>query len=276
MLAYVGLFSVVLTFPVCFSVTCKQSYDPSQYTGKARVPVGCKTEYLDCPRSWEAGVPEISSYPCNGFDKMVDTIFLFCQEGFTTCGYVPLNDTNGQVLGHSGVTIGAGIDLGTKMSTSFVGLSSDIVQKLAPYFGLQKYEAACAIIQNPLQLSREEAFNATNVIKMQTLKSVQSRYDQDKKAGAKNFDSLPRGIRTAIVSVWFQFGSPSGYRKFWGHVTRNEWEKAVNELRNFYTNPRVQAPGNLKRRNHEADIIEAAVSKGTSSNTGGIYHKEEL
>ena len=146
-----------------------------------------------------------------------------------------------------------------------MGLSSDIVQKLAPYFGLQKDEAACAIIQNPLRLSREEATKTTNVIKMQILMSVQSRYDQDKKAGAKKFDSLPRGIRTAIVSVWFQFGLPPKYPKFWGHVTRNEWEKAVNELRNFYSNPEDQARGDLRRRNNEADILEAALSKCTSS-----------
>ena len=144
-------------------------------------------------------------------------------------------------------------------------LSSDTVQKLAPYFGLQKDEAACTIIQNPLRLSREEATKTTNVIKMQTLMSVQSRYDQEKQAGAEKFDSLPRGIRTAIVSVWFQFGFPRAYPMFWGHVTRNEWEKAVNELRKFYSNPRDQAPGDLKRRNNEADIIEAALSKCTSS-----------
>ena len=109
---YVSLLSVVLAFPVCFSVTCNQSYDPRQYIGKARVPVDCKTESLACPRSWKAGVPEISSDSSSDFDKMVDTRFLYCHEGFTTCGYVPIDAKNGKVLGHSGVTIGAGIDLG--------------------------------------------------------------------------------------------------------------------------------------------------------------------
>ena len=146
-----------------------------------------------------------------------------------------------------------------------MGLSSDIVQKLAPYFDLQKDEAACAIIEKPLRLSSKEATKTTNVIKMQTLMLVERGYDQDKKEGAKEFDLLPRGIRTAIVSVWFQFGLPKKYPKFWGHVTRNEWEKAVNELRNFYSNPGDQARGDLRRRNHEADIIEAALSKCTSS-----------
>ena len=155
--------------------------------------------------------------------------------------------------------------LGTKKSTSFVGLLGDIVQKLAPYFGLQKDEAACAIIQNPLRLSREDATSTTNVIKMQTLMSVQSRYDKDKKEGAKKFDLLPRGIRTAIVSVWFQFGFPPEYPKFWDYVKRNEWEKAVSELRNFYSNPKGQARGDLRRRNNEADIIEAALSNCMSS-----------
>lgn len=109
---YVGFLSVVLTFPVCFSFTCKQSYDPSRYIGKVRVPVDCKPESLGCPPSWKEGVPEISSDSSNVFDEMVDTKFLYCHEGFTTCGYVPIDATNGQVLGHSGVTVGAGIDLG--------------------------------------------------------------------------------------------------------------------------------------------------------------------
>jgi len=74
------------------------------------VPVDCKTESLACPRSWKAGVPEISSDSSNAFDKMVATKFLYCHEGFTTCGYVPIDARNGNVLGHSGVTIGAGID----------------------------------------------------------------------------------------------------------------------------------------------------------------------
>ena len=142
-----------------------------------------------------------------------------------------------------------------------MGLSSNIAQKLAPYF------VFCKKMKPPVPLFnlREEATSTTNVIKMQTLTLVRSRYDQNKKAGAKKFDSLPSGIRTAIVSVWFQFGLPPAYPKFWGHVTKNEWEKAVNELRNFYSNPGDQAPGDLRRRNHEADIIEAALSKCTSS-----------
>lgn len=265
---YVGLLSVVLTFPVCFSVTCKQSYDPSRYIGNARVPVDCKPESDSCPDSWKAGVPEISSDSSNAFDEMVDSKFLYCHEGFTTCGYVPINSKNGQVAGNSGVTIGAGIDLGSKTSDSFVGLSGDIVQKLAPYFGLKKDEAACAIIENPLPLSPEEAKSTTNVIKMTILMLVQSTYDQHKKGCAKKFDSLPRGIRTAIVSVWFQFGSPKKFPNFWDHVKNNEWEKAVNELRKFYSNRDDQLLGDLIRREHEADIIEAALSNGTNERSG--------
>ena len=39
----------------------------------------------------------------------------------------------------------------------------------------------------------------------------------------------------------------------------------MNELRTFYSNPGDQARGDLRRRNHEADIIEAALSRCTSS-----------
>ena len=73
-----------------------------------------------------------------------------------------------------------------------------------------------------------------------------------------SFRSLPRGIRTAIVDVWFQFGLPGNYSTFWNFVVRNNWMGAVTELRNFYSDPREQLRENLVRRNDEADIIEAA------------------
>ena len=94
---------------------------------------------------------------------MIYQTFLSCHEGFTSCGYVPINQTTGEVLGHNGVTIGAGFDL-SKSRTSFPTLSSTIVDKLEPYFGLKGNLAACAAIEHALTLAQAEAVTLTNVI----------------------------------------------------------------------------------------------------------------
>ncbi|CAB4035805.1 Uncharacterised [Paramuricea clavata] len=234
---------------------CETEYKPADYKCKRRVPTDCKVEQLDCPTSWKSGIPEGSETSA----PMIYQKFLNCHEGFTLCGYVPIHRRSGEVLGQSGVTIGAGVDLGSKSRASFASLSSTLVDKLEPYFGLKRNLAACAVIERPLRLTLEEANILTDAVKNDVVTEVSNRYNRNKDENALPFASLPRGIRTAIVSVWCQFGSPSAYPKFWGFVTKNEWNNAIKELRNFYKNPNKQAKGDLKRRNDEADIIEAAL-----------------
>ncbi|XP_028400204.1 vitrin-like [Dendronephthya gigantea] len=237
--------------------TCEEEYRPSNYIGSLRVPTNCNVQRLDCPPSWKSGIP-------NGIETsspMIDVKFLKCHEGFTFCGYVPIDPNSGKVLGQSGVTIGAGVDLGSKSSSSFTLLSRTLVNKLEPYFGLKRNLAACAANERPLRLTQSEADTVTNAIKDDVVNEVSKRYNSDKTESAKEFSSLPRGIRTAIVSVSYQFGSPSAYPKFWSFVTKNDWSEAIAELRNFYRNPKEQAKGDLIRRNNEADIIEATLLK---------------
>ena len=236
---------------------CKTAYNPSQYIGNLRVPTSCNIEKLDCTPSWKAGIPQGSETSA----PMIYSKFLHCREGFTLCGYVPIKTDSGEVLGQSGVTIGAGVDLGSKSRSSFSSLSRTLVQKVEPYFGLKKNLAACAAIERPLNLTLEEANNLTEVVTNNTVIQVSNKYDKEKSTKALAFASLPRGIRTAIVSVWYQFGNPLIYPKFWGFVTKNDWDNAVKELRNFYSNPKEQAIGDLRRRNNEADIIEATLLK---------------
>jgi hypothetical protein len=139
---------------------CVNGYTPSYYVGRTRVPFSCQTEKLDCPSSWKSGIPagtETSS-------PVIYQTFLNCHEGFTLCGYVPINPNSGQVLGRSGVTIGAGVDLGSKSRASFPTVSSAIVGKLEPYFGLKRNLAACAAIERRLRLSRYEVNALTEAI----------------------------------------------------------------------------------------------------------------
>ena len=236
---------------------CESAYNPSDYVGNLRVPTNCKVEQLNCPRSWKSGVPQGGETSA----PMIYQKFLHCHEGFTSCGYVPIDPKTGKVLRQSGVTIGGGVDLGSKSSSSFASLSSTLVHKVEPYFGLKTNLAACAAIERPLKLTQKEANDLTDDVMNDLVDQVSNKYNKDIDEKALVFTSLPRGIRTAIVSVWYQFGTPSAHPNFWGFVTKNDWKKAVNELRNFYSNPKEQASGDLRRRNNEADIIEAAFVK---------------
>ncbi|CAB4015951.1 collagen alpha-1(XII) chain-like [Paramuricea clavata] len=237
---------------------CRGVYNPSDYIEKFRVPNNCdiiKQSY--CPSSWKSGIPEGSETSA----PMIYQNFLNCHEAFTSCGYVPIDPKSGEVLGHSGVTIGRGVDLGSKSRASFVSLSSTLVDKLEPYFGLKRNFAACATIERPLGLTLEEANTLTNAVTNDVVEKVSKKYDSDKDENALAFASVPRGIRTAIVSVWYQSGYPLSYPRFWNFVTKNDWDNAIKELRNFYENENEQARGDLKRRNDEADIIEATLVK---------------
>jgi GH24 family phage-related lysozyme (muramidase) len=241
---------------------CRGVYNPSDYIGKLRVPNNCDViKQPDCPSSWKSGIPEGSETSA----PMIYQNFLNCHEGFTSCGYVPIDPKSGEVLGQSGVTVGAGVDLRSKSWASFTSLSSTLVDKLEPYFGLKRHLAACATIERPLRLTIEEANTLTDAVTNDMVTEVSKRYDSDKDENALAFASVPRGIRTAIVSVWYQFRHHSAYPKFWGFVRKNDWDNAIKELRYFYKNPNEQATGDLIRRNDEADIIEATLLRCSRS-----------
>ena len=258
-MAPLGIGLLVLVAVCGCSAQC-QTYNPAMYIGRRIIPDNCTAETPShCPRSWKSGVEEGKSTDL----PLIDTLFVICHEGFASCGYIPLNSNTGEVAGMSGVTIGAGVDLGSKDREYFtsVGITDNtLLDRLQPYFGLKKNAAACAILNQPLVITEMEANLLTEKVKNDIATRVQQRYDQDRQSEALPFLSLPRGIRTAIADVWFQFGLPNAYPKFWSFVTSNDWKNAVKELRNFYSNPDAQLPGDIRRRNNEADIIEAALA----------------
>jgi len=196
---------------------------------------------------------------------LIDVHFVQCHEGFTCCGYVPIDSQTGQVLGQSGVTVGSGVDLGSKTNATLraIGVSQNIVDQLEQYFGLRTDRAACAAIELPLIMTCSDAQVLTEAVKNDVVRQVQQRYDQERiSANTDSFNALPRGIRTAIADVWFQFGIlPNSAPRFWGYVIRNDWNNAIRELRNFYSQNANPPSGDIRRRNNEADIIEAALAR---------------
>ena len=257
-----GIALLVFVAASSCNAQCQQDsdYDPTMYKGNRVIPLNCTPGTPpDCPRSWKSGVDDGKSTDL----PLIDTLFVICHEGFSTCGYVPLNSETGEVAGMSGVTIGAGVDLGSKDRNYFTSIGvtdNTLLDQLEPYFGLTRNAAACAILNRPLVVTSMEANLLTEKVKNDIATRVEQRYDQNRQPGTMRFRDLPRGIRTAIADVWFQFGLPPAYPSFWGFVTKNDWKGAVKELRNFYTNPQRQLRGDLKRRNDEADIIEAALA----------------
>ena len=258
MFAY--LFTVTMLFVAvgCAPHQCRHSYNPTSHKGNERIPTYCRVSVpSDCPRSWKSGVAKGQSADL----PLIDAQFIACHERISQCGYVPLDSTTGAVAGGSGVIVGAGVDLGSKDGAYFksIGISSTtLIDKLDPYFGLKRNDAACAVLERPLILTEREGNNLTDRVSTNVASSVEQRYNQNRGPNTMSFRSLPRGIRTAIVDVWFQFGLPGNYSTFWNFVVRNNWMGAVTELRNFYSDPREQLRENLVRRNDEADIIEAA------------------
>ena len=245
---------------------CDNDYEPSMYKNNnyERVPTTCDlSSQPDCPRSWKSGVTQGKSTEL----PLIDELFVRCHEGFLTCGYVPIDSNTGEVLGHSGVTVGAGVDLGTKSSSSLsaIGVPTSIISQLEPYFGLMKDNAACAAIELPLQMTQANAETLTELVRTDIVMQVQQRYDQERKSDTVEFISLPRGIRTAIFDVWFVFGTPAAYPIFWTHVTNNDWESAIKELRDFYRPSASPKRGERIRRSDEADIIEAALANCSRS-----------
>ena len=99
----------------------------------------------------------------------------------------------------------------------------------------------------------------TDAAKNDAINTVSEKYNGEKDPSALAFASLPRGIRTAIVSFWYQFGFATAQSPFWSFVKKNDWRNAIQELRNFYKNPNHQERKDLVQRNNEADIIEAAL-----------------
>ena len=268
--------SIAIAFAVDYcEAQCQTSYDPSAYIGNTHVPTTCSVSVpTTCPRSWKAGVDGGRSTNL----PLIDELFVTCHEGTSQCGYVPIDSGTGQVAGSSGVTIGAGVDLGsrTRSSLSSAGITSTtLLNKLDPYFGLTQSAAACTILERPLIVTSSEASSLTAAVRNGIVADVEQRYNQDRSTNALPFRSIPRGIRTAIADVWFQFGPQDAYPNFWRYVTRNEWESAVRELRNFYSNPERQLRSDLRRRNNEADIIEATFNGTCRRSIDAVFLLDE-
>ena len=163
----------------------------------------------------------------------IDWTFIEQLEGFMTIGYVPLDDA-GKPLGKSGVTVGAGVDLGqwSEAQLRQRRVPDAIIEQVRPYLGVRGNEAVEILRHKPLNMSREDASTLTECIRSDILDDLVRRYDA---ASDRPFRYLDQQAQTVIASIAFQFGTDlaKATPRFWRQVTTRDWKAAHANLLNF-------------------------------------------
>jgi hypothetical protein len=165
----------------------------------------------------------------------IDWDYIRANEDFKTKGYIPRN-SDGTVMGNSGVTIGTGVDLGSKNDAYFAGLPETLVAKLRPYYGKMGAAAKKAFDDNPaLILTKDEANSLDAHVKRAETNQIRTHY---RNATGKSFDDLPQYIATPAASVLFQYGSGNpavDMEDFWNLLIADEIDIPAmeKELREF-------------------------------------------
>ena len=187
-------------------------------------------------------------------ELQVNMEFLRMSEGFETEGYVPRSGE--QVLDSSGVTIGTGLDLGTKNIDYFKDFENkETLKKMEAYFGMQGQEAYDFEQENPLSLTREEAVEVDNFVKGRELESIENSFLA---LTGKELSSMPPRLQTVIADLQFQYGSNYNRTPKFREIIKDiaedpqdaqSYMPLMSELRDFGDKYDT-------RRNREADLIQ--------------------
>ena len=179
----------------------------------------------------------------------INITFIQELEGNKLTGYVPDPENS-----KSGVTIACGFDLGQRSIDCLMGLTPDLIQKLEPYLQLKGQEAAKALEETPLSISKNDSKVINLLAHGEATDRLRRAYNQ---ATAEDFDMLDEELATVIASVAYQYGDLA--RKtpnFWRQIIAKDYIAALNNLRNF-------GDRYPTRRNKEADLLEGwLIDKG--------------
>ncbi len=174
-------------------------------------------------------------------------------EGVTNTMYVP-TDSDGDVLGHSGPTIGTGVDLGGWNSQQLkdIGVMDALIEKLKPYLGRKGDDAAKYVKEHPLTLSDSDRIALDRAVQGLFVSKLTDKYNNAIDDDKKTFTQLPQAMQTVLYSVTHQYGLGIDKKcpKFWKLAIEQKWKDLVDELRNFGDNYGT-------RRNEEADLIQS-------------------
>lgn len=183
-------------------------------------------------------------------------------EGNRVEGYVPAQ--HGVPLGHSGVTIGMGVDLGsmTEGSLDALDIAQTLKDKLRPYLGLRGAAAQEKLKANALRLDQEEVDKLNAAVQKSQIDALRKEYDAAMGPSGTKFDGLPEPAQTVIASVKFQWGDIWHHpnpevQKFWKAAVAQDWAAAHAVLRQW-------TPGTYRtRRNAEAAYLAPLITAKT-------------
>jgi hypothetical protein len=195
-----------------------------------------------------SGAPGDHSHciPLLGHANRADASYVYDNEGgIHTEGYLLPADQ----FSNSGVTIGAGVDLGQQSAAGLqaMGVAQGIIDAVSPYLGLRGQAAADAVATHGKPtLSSADASALSTALFNHTYGIVQAAFDAA--SPDAYFDQLPEEAQSAVVDVAYPNGPylATSAPKFWGYVVDGNWGEAVNELQNWYgdgrqSDPRYQA-----------------------------------
>jgi len=196
----------------------------------------------------------------------IDWAFLEKVEGNEDTTYIPKKD--GKIIQNSGVTIGTGVDLGqqSKESWKAMGIPASIIKKLSPFFGKSKQAAQDTLdAEGNVTLDKTELATVEEAIKKKYLKSVKSWYNKSNTTDT-DWSDLTDKQQTVSLSVFYNAGGEKDNPKFFGAVKKGEWDKAADELRNFYTDKSADL---FPRRIKELQYLVGAGIDGIAEKTDG-------
>lgn len=168
-------------------------------------------------------------------------------EGFSNKGYVPKDEENDKKP--SGVTIGAGFDIGQFSIQDLVnmGLSTKLVGILSPYTQIVGKKASKILKEKPLYLDKDLLNELTERSHLKFTKNIVNEYDSN---SSYSFKDLTSAQQTVIISVGYQYGSlKRRCPTFFKYITECRWNDVIIELENF----RDSYP---TRRNKEANLLK--------------------
>lgn len=183
----------------------------------------------------------------------VNFAFIGSLEGRRLVGYVP-RGSDGEIEGHSGVTVATGVDLGQDHHGGYIDglpISPALRAKLDPYMGFTGEDAADYLTQHPLILTEAEVDTLDAAVQGAHVEMLADRYDAAVgPVGLLPFDKIPDEAQTVICSVAFQYGDLA--RKcpqFWRAACSQDWAAVIGELKDF-------GDKYPSRRKKEADHLE--------------------
>jgi len=159
--------------------------------------------------------------------------------------------------GHSGITVGAGIDLGQypKAFFSTLDIPDELKDKLNPYIGLQGQTARYYLNSDHLQLTQDEAEALMRAITDNFTGHLSVLY---KSYSRDDWTTVPDAAQTVIASVAWQYGDVAHKcPHFWETVCQKDWRSTITVLENF-------GDAYTTRRSKEAAYLESNVYAATN------------